>query len=183
MAPDTYGSWALVVQLSSYMAYLDFGIQTAVGRFVAYANERSDKGYRDRIVSTAVTALTVAGLLGLVVAALAAVLLPALFRSMPANLLAQSRIAVVLVAGSLAVGLPFSAFNGVFMGMHRYDIPAITIGGSRILGAGLLVLVVRHGGGLVAMGVAWAASNLLAYAVQYLVYRSLAPDMNLTPTS
>ena len=180
MTPDAYGSWALVVQLSSYMAYLDFGIQTALGRFVAYANERSEKEYRDRIVSTAIAALTVAALLGLVVAALAAILLPHIFWNMPASFLGQARVAVVLIAGSLAVGLPFSAFNGVFMGMHRYDIPAITIGGSRILGAGLLVLVVRHGGGLVGMGIAWAASNLLAYAVQYLVYRSLAPDMNLS---
>ena len=182
MTPDAYGSWALVVQFSSYIAYFDFGIQTAVGRFVAYANERSEEEYRNRIVSTAIAALTFAGLLGLMVIALAAILLPRVFPNMPADLLGHARIALLLVAGSLAVGLPFSAFNGAFMGIHRYDIPAVTIGGSRILGAALLVLVVRHGGGLVGMGMAWAGANLLAYAVQYAIYRGLAAGISLRPS-
>lgn len=182
MTPDAYGSWALVVQFSSYIAYLDFGIQTAIGRFVAYANERSEEEYRNRIVSTAIAALTFAGLLGLIVIALAAILLPRVFPNMPADLLGHARIALLLVAGSLAVGLPFSAFNGAFMGIHRYDIPAVTIGGSRILGAALLVLVVRHGGGLVGMGMAWAGANLLAYAVQYAIYRGLAAGISLRPS-
>jgi O-antigen/teichoic acid export membrane protein len=182
MSPDAYGAWVLILQFSAYIAYLDFGIQTAIGRFVAYANERFDREYRDRIVSTSLAALGVAALLGLLAAVVAAVLLPHLFRQMPADLLGRARIALLLVAGSLAVGLPFSAFNGVFVGLHRYDIPAITVGGSRILGGALLVLVVRYGGGLVWMGIAAMTVNLLAYAVQYIVYRSLAPDMSLGPT-
>ena len=52
MSPDSFGVWSLVLQLSAYIGYLDFGIQTAVGRFVAHANEKGDAGHRDRIVST-----------------------------------------------------------------------------------------------------------------------------------
>jgi O-antigen/teichoic acid export membrane protein len=182
MSLEAYGAWALILQFSAYIAYLDFGIQTAVGRFVAYANEQSDREYCERIVSTSVVALAVAGLLGLMAAAGVAILLPQLFPQMSASLLGQARIAVLLIAGSLAIGLPFSAFNGVFVGLHRYDIPALTVGGSRILGAVLLVLVVRHGGGLVWMGIAAAMVNLIAYAVQYAIYRGLAAGMRLSPS-
>ena len=183
MSPAAYGAWALVLQLSAYIVYLDFGIQTAVGRFVAYGKERSDRDYCDRMVSTAVAALAVAGLLGLMAAAVAALLLPQVFHQMPPSLLGQARAAVVLVAGSLAIGLPFAAFNGVFVGLHRYDIPALTVGGSRVLSAVFLVLVVRHGGSLLWMGVAVAAVNLLGYSLQYGLYRQLASGVCLRLSS
>lgn len=183
LSPAAYGAWALVLQLSAYIVYLDFGIQTAVGRFVAYGQERSDRGYCDRMVSTAVAALAVAGLLGLTAAALAAFLLPRLFHQMPAALLAPARAAVVLVAGSLALGLPFAAFNGVFVGLHRYDIPALTVGGSRILSAVFLVLVVRRGGSLLEMGIAVAVVNLISYALQYGLVRKLAVGIRLRLSS
>ena len=60
MNPDSYGTWALVLQLSAYVGYLDFGIQTAIGRFMAHANARGDTEHRDRVVSTATVALGVA---------------------------------------------------------------------------------------------------------------------------
>ncbi len=183
MSPAAYGAWALVLQLSAYIVYLDFGIQTAVGRFVAYGKERADRDYCDRMVSTAVAALAVAGLLGLMAAAVAALLLPQVFHQMPSSLLGQARAAVVLVAGSLAIGLPFAAFNGVFVGLHRYDIPALTVGGSRVLSAVFLVLVVRHGGSLLWMGVAVAAVNLLGYSLQYGLYRHLAAGICLKLSS
>ena len=60
MSADSYGAWSLVLQLSAYVGYLDFGIQTAVGRFVAHANEKGDAAHRDRLVSTAFAALATA---------------------------------------------------------------------------------------------------------------------------
>ena len=181
MSPAAYGAWALILQLSAYIVYLDFGIQTAVGRFVAFGNERSDQQYCDRMVSTAAAALAAAGLLGLIVACAAAILMPWVFPQMPSSLLGPARAAVLLVAGSLAIGLPFAALNGVFVGLHRYDIPAFTVGGSRVLSAVFLVLVVRRGGSLLAMGLAVAAVNLIGYALQYGFFRKLAAGMHLSP--
>ena len=67
LPPEKYGAWALVLQLAAYVGYLEFGIQTAVGRFVARGNELSDFEQRDKIVSTALAVLTVACLLAVVV--------------------------------------------------------------------------------------------------------------------
>jgi len=180
MSPAAYGAWALVLQLSAYIVYLDFGIQTAIGRFVAYGNERSDHGYCNRMVSTGVAALSAAGLLALLIAVVTAALLPQLFHQMPTSILGQARAAVLLVAGSLAIGLPFAAFNGVFVGLHRYDIPALTVGGSRVLSAVFIILVVRSRGSLLGMGLAVAAVNLFACALQYGLYRKLAAGISLS---
>src|SRR5437763_11492664 len=41
MSKGAYGAWALLLQLTLYVSYFDFGIQTAVARFVAHADELS----------------------------------------------------------------------------------------------------------------------------------------------
>ena len=175
MSVEAYGAWALVLQLSAYIGYLDFGIQTAVGRFVAYTHQKGDTAHRDQIVSTSLVALTAAGLLGLAASVGAAILLPHLFPQIPAALARDARVALMLVASSLAVGLPASVFNGIFIGLQRYEVPAVILAGSKALSAVLLVLIVRHGGDLARMGAAMAAVNLAAYGLQYLLYRKLAP--------
>lgn len=175
MSVDSYGVWSLVLQMSAFVSYLDFGIQTAIGRFVAHAGERGDAEQRDRILSTAFAALSVSGAVGIVAAGGLAAVMPSVFQRIPNGLLGNARIALLLVAGSMAVGLPFSVFNGIFIGLQRYEIPAAVIGGTRVLSAFLLVLVARERGGLVSMAAAVAGVNLGAYAAQYLLYRWLAP--------
>ncbi len=39
MAQAEYSAWVLVLQVSAYCTYLDFGLQTAVGRYIAIADE------------------------------------------------------------------------------------------------------------------------------------------------
>jgi O-antigen/teichoic acid export membrane protein len=180
MSPNAYGAWSLVLQVSAYVGYLDFGIQTAVGRFVAYANEKGDAEHRDRIVSTSLAALSVAGILGLAGISTIAALIAHTFLRIPHNLLADAQLSLLLVASSLAIGLPASVFNGVFIGLQRYEIPAFIVGGSRIVSAVLLVYVVRQGGSLTRMGIAMAAVNLFSYGLQYLMYRKLVPTIKLS---
>lgn len=176
MSPDAYGAWALVLQVSAYVGYLDFGIQTAVGRFVAYANEKQDTAHRDRIVSTALVGLAIAGIIGLSGCTILALGLPTIFRQMPSILVGDARVALLLVGGSLAVGLPASVFNGIFVGLQCNEVPAIIVGISRIFSAILLILVVHHGGRLTQMGIVVAVVNLASYGLQYFAYRRMVPD-------
>ena len=67
MSSEAFGAWSLVLQLGAYVGYLDFGIQTAVGRFVAFTSEKEDLEHRNSVVSTAAAALSAAGLIGIVV--------------------------------------------------------------------------------------------------------------------
>jgi O-antigen/teichoic acid export membrane protein len=180
MSPDAFGAWSLVLQLSAFVGYLDFGVQTAIGRFVAHAGERGDTAYRDRILNTSLAALASAGILGIAGSVGLALLLPRIFHQIPALLLHDSRWALVLVAGSLALGLPCSIFNGIFIGLQRYEIPAAVIGGSRLIGAVLLVLIVKQGGNLTQMAAAVAAVNLASYGMQYLLYRKMCPRVHFS---
>ena len=38
----TYGAWVLILQLSAYVGYLDFGVQTAVSKYIAEHEAKQD---------------------------------------------------------------------------------------------------------------------------------------------
>ena len=180
MSPDTYGVWLLVLQLSAFVGYLDLGLQTAIGRFVAHTGEQQDTKHRDRIMSTSMAALTAAAAVGILGIGALTLLLPHIFYRVPHPLLWDARRALILVAGSLAVGLPCSVFNGIFVGLQRYEVPAAIIGGTRVFSGICLILIARHGGNLTQMGAAVAAVNCVAYALQYLMYRIMAPRVRFS---
>jgi Na+-driven multidrug efflux pump len=137
LLPDAYSAWLLILQLSAYVAFLDFGIQTAVGRFVAHTNELRDFKQRDSIISTSLAILTGSGVLAMLGIIALAWQLPQLFRGMPTELHQEARFSLLLVGGSLAFSLPFSVFSGIFIGIQRYDVPAWIIGISKLCGGAL----------------------------------------------
>ena len=178
MAADSYAVWVLVLQITGYLSFLDLGLQTAVGRYVAYADEKNDAGQRDSVFSTAVAALAFAGLCSLALLPVLAGAAPLLCPGLPASLLTEMRWALLIVGGSLAIGLPSSAWSGVFVGLQRYEIPAVAVGGSRILAAAGLVTAALAGQPLRTLAIVVAACNLLSYAVLYAFLRRLAPGIH-----
>jgi len=124
--------------------------------------------------------LTAAGAIGFIGIAGLAFLMPHIFQQLPQLVLGDSRRALVLVGGSLAIGLPCSVLNGIFVGLQRYEVPAAIIGSSRLLSAMLLILIVRYGGSLTKMAAAVAGVNLAAYGLQYLFYLKMAPKMRFS---
>jgi O-antigen/teichoic acid export membrane protein len=177
MDPVSYAVWVLVLQIVAYVGYLDFGLQTAIGRYVAYANENNDLEWRDGIFSTASVGLGIAALLGTLLILIAAVVSPSFFRSIPAASVAPMRMAMLIIGISVALGLPASAWNGVFIGLQRYEIPAITTGAGRLLSVIGLIFVATRSKSLVWMAIVMAASNLFAYALQFGFLRRIASNV------
>src|SRR5271170_3158047 len=64
---DRFAAWSLMLQIAAYVGYLDFGLQTAVARFVAQATELEQWHRRKQLIITARTLLSGAALLGAVV--------------------------------------------------------------------------------------------------------------------
>lgn len=181
LSESTYGVWALILQLSAYVAFLDFGVQTAIGRFVANAAELDDRPYRNRIVSTALSFLIGSAILGIGVIAGLSWLLPTLFQDIPTVLQHDAQLALGVVGMSLALGLPASAFIGIFVGLQRSEVPVSILVGSKVVSSLLLVAVANLGGGLVAMSLVVAGVNGISYLLQYLACRILVPDLRFSP--
>jgi O-antigen/teichoic acid export membrane protein len=178
MTPASYAVWVLVLQTAAYVSYLNFGLQTAIGRYVAYAVEKKDHAQRDSVFSTAFAGLCAAALVSLVCLVVAIIAAPALFPSVPEYLMPQMRLALLIVGIAMAAELPASAWTGVFIGMERYEIPALTVGGARFVSACGVVAAALAGRSLVFMAVIIASANILSYFGQYLSLRRFAPDVH-----
>lgn len=175
----TYGAWALLLQLTLYVSYFDFGIQTAVARFVAHTEELDDSKQRDGVVSTALAMLAVAAIVGCIFIGVLAWRLPEMFRQMPAGLHQPAQLALLLMGGSFALGLPASVVSALFTGMQRNEIPAIIAIANKFAMALLVVGAVLDRRGIAAMGVATAIANMATYCGAFTVWRKYAPQVRL----
>ena len=176
----TFSTWALVLQVTAYLGFLDFGIQTAVARFVAHADELNEPEQRDGIVSSAFVLLALASAIGLLAVGVLAWQFPHIFRAMPVSLHRDAKIALLLVGVSSAVGLPISVMNAIFIGQQRNKIPVAILIASKVTMAALLAVVVFKHHGLIAMGAAVALTNVFSYAGSYLAWRVWSPHVSIS---
>lgn len=174
---DRFAAWALLLQIAAYANFLDFGIQTAVARFVAQAMERGDEKERDGYISTAFFLLIGSGILAFGVVCAMSWLVPYMFKQAPLHLLSELREGLILLAALSALALPTSAFAGVFVGLNKNEYPAFASGVSRMIGAGLVIYAVHHTHSLIVMAGIIGGMNLVGGISQYILARRILPDM------
>ena len=180
LSQEKYATWALILQLSAYVGLFDAGVQTAIGYFVAHTTEQEEIEERQQIISTAFLFLLSASVLALILLGIAAFSLPALFPSMPISLRSESRLALLVLGGSFAVGLPISLIGGIFIGLQRNEVPVLVAIASKIVGALATLVVVLRNGTLAEMASAMAFANLVSYALQVWLWKRLRPDIQVS---
>jgi O-antigen/teichoic acid export membrane protein len=174
MSQIDYAVWVLVLQVAAYCGYLEFGLQTAVGRYIAVANEKNDVHQCDTIFSTALAGLSIAAATGIALLIGISITAGWFFPSIPAALLPQMRWALLIVGTSIALGLPSAAYSGVFIGLQRNEFIAIVTGGSKLVSAVGLAIAAIHGASLVVMAIVVATVNLASYILLYVLVRRLS---------
>jgi O-antigen/teichoic acid export membrane protein len=177
LGPDRFAGWALMLQLAAYANYFDFGLQTAVARYLAAALAKDDHDKRDRLLSNAIAILSVAGVIAMCGLGIITWQLPHLFRSVPPGLSGEIGLGVIILGLSASIGLPLSAYTGVLIGMQRNEFPAIAIATSRLFGAVGVVLVAQHTHSLAWLALCIGGFNLVAGLVQYAIAKRLLPGL------
>ena len=171
-----YSAWVLILQLSAYVNLLDFGLQTAIGKFVAEHGATGNRDASGRLVSTSLTILLATAVIGSGVIIAMTWKVPQLFHQMPVGLVPEVRLALLIVGLSTAFALPFSPFLSIFTGLQQYGFPTIVGLTGRAASAILLVLVLLLHGGLVEMALVMAGSAIATAVVQFFGWRKYAKD-------
>jgi O-antigen/teichoic acid export membrane protein len=171
MAPAEYSAWVLILQLSAYVNLLDFGLQTAIGKFVAEYDASGDHEASHHLVSTSFTILAVAAGIASTVIAVMVWSVPRLFHQMPSALVPEVRIALLAVGLSTAIALPFGIFLSTFTGLQQYFFPTVIATASRVGSAAALIILLLLHGNLVQLALVMAGFNVAAAATQLLGWR------------
>lgn len=167
-----YGAWVLILQMSNYIAYLDFGVQTAIAKYISEFEAKHDSVSASRYASGGMAITAIASVLGTALLAIVSWLVPSLLHQLPAVLVPAVRISVMLIGVSMAARLATSAYLSVFLGLQQYQVPMyVTIAG-RVLFAGFVMTAVAFRLPLTWVAAAGAAGNVLTALLQYISWRS-----------
>jgi O-antigen/teichoic acid export membrane protein len=166
-----FSLWVLVLQLAAYVNFLNFGVQVAVGRFVTHALARGRQKEAEEVLAAGLQILAALALLALAIIISIVFFLPLIFKTISPSMIGTARVMLLWVGSALAVGLPFSAFLGVFVGMQRNDVPAGIALVSKGLLAIVLVIVAERTHSLVKVASAYFLVSMAGYILHYATFK------------
>jgi len=177
LSAPRFAAWSLLLQIAAYASFLDFGLQTAVARFVAQAMELRQAERGEDIVETAFVMLSLAGIFAFAIIAVITACAHSFFVGVPPQMLREFQMATLLISAGTALNLALSAFSGVLVGLHRNELPAAAQGTARALGVILAVLAVQRTQSLVVLAACVAGTALCGGIAQWLMARRLMPSL------
>ena len=182
MSPESFGAWALGLQVGAYVNILGFGLQVAVGRFIGLADASNDRQLRDRILSTAFWALAMFAVVGVLAIAVGSTQLDRFLPDLSQALRTELAFALPVLALAFGVLLPALAFAGVFNGLYRSDVPAKILSAGRLLTAGSLIAAMLLGETRLHMlALVYLAASVATSVVLFLAWRRIVPEPRLSP--
>jgi O-antigen/teichoic acid export membrane protein len=155
LGANDYGLWILIGSIAAYGSLLDFGIGTAVTKYVA---QFQAEGRIEQAQSLVATALWLYLGLGLVAVLLSAILAPfiPIALNIPAGQQSTASWLMLLSGLGLGVSLPSATSIAVLRGLHRFDLSNLVgIFGMTLFTVATISVVLLGGGllGMVAVGI------------------------------
>ena len=176
LGDEAYGVWSLLVSVVGYLGLLDFGVRGAVTRYVAKHHAKRDAEQNTHIVSAAMLLYSILGAIAIAISALVAAALPKVF-NIPEQLLNDSQLVLIISGITVAVTLIGAVFGGVVTGLERFDINSgleIFVTTVRSIA---VVLALKAGFGLVALGLIHLAGSMINGTGSWLATRKLYPEL------
>jgi O-antigen/teichoic acid export membrane protein len=178
LGPTRYGVWSLTVGMVGYLGLLDLGIRQGVSRYTARHHATGAHEESSLVVSAALRLFGFFGLLVILLSAALAWFALQLF-NIPAELVGDARIIIVLLGCSIAVALVGGVFGGIVTGLERFDIQCgldILVTSVRTVA---IVLALRQGYGLVALAFIQLSGSVLECVVYAIAARKLYKQLRI----
>jgi O-antigen/teichoic acid export membrane protein len=175
----TYAAWVLILQMSAYVGYLDFGIQTGIAKYVAEFDARGDADGAGRRASAGMAMLLLVSVLGCALTLALAWQVPRIFHDMPPGLYHDVRLGLLWVGISTCLNLFCGIFNAIFTGLQRFAVPTMLALVNRVLFVAVVLATVALHGSLATMGMAVAVVNVLTGLLNFGAWQRWAAHVRL----
>lgn len=182
LGAERFGVWVLAGAIIPYLELLELGLASATVAAVARHRAAGEDDQVECILSTSFFVLMIPGALALVLIVGSAAVLPVLLH-VPAGLVPQARLLLILLGADLAVSIPGDTFGGMLIAEQRYDLLNLTLAAVMVGQALTWLIVLKTGGGLVALGVGTVAISLAGQVWRYRLAKRLLPRLRIRPSS
>lgn len=168
-----YGLWIFVGSFLGYYGLLDFGLMSAIQRFVSRATGTDDKVEENKIINTAFVIFALLGVIALFVSVVLAIFTPVLFKKIEDA--SVFRTLVLILGMSFAFGFPLRVFSGILRAHLRYDVGSIIELCLLVIRTVLTIVLLKQGFGIIALAVLTFALDISGHGIKYLIVKRLFP--------
>jgi len=164
--------------ITGYYYFIDFGLASAVTRYVTMYIARNDDENVNIIINTSLVIYCVMALL-IIFVTLVVCYFAQLFLSEPDDL-AIIRIALIIMGIHLALEFPFKAFVGIMGAYIRYDLLTYSHFLALIFSTALTVYFLLLGYGIIALAMIGLVTSIMSNIIFYLIAKYLYKPMQLS---
>jgi len=173
-----YGILTMLSAITGYYYFIDFGLASAVTRYVTMYIARNDDENVNIIINTSLVIYCVMALL-IIFVTLVVCYFAQLFLSEPDDL-AIIRIALIIMGIHLALEFPFKAFVGIMGAYIRYDLLTYSHFLALIFSTALTVYFLLLGYGILALATIGLVTSIMSNIIFYLIAKYLYKPMQLS---
>jgi len=179
LGAERYGLWVLIGSVFQYRGVLSLGLNSAVNRYIPVYLAHGDYAGVLKTVSTSFMYLLAMGIVLGVASAVIYFNFEQWFAVEP-DLLETARFLLVIVGVLYSLSFPLQIFSATLSGLQRFDI--INIVSLAFLSARtlLLVILLKQGYGLLAMGLLFGGSEVISCLCQFIYVKKLLPQATIT---
>lgn len=167
---EIYGAYLLVMTFIGYFGVLDFGVTTAVTKYIAEFMARGEREKAGKIINSSLFFYIIVGLISATALLILSFFFDHIFKIGPANVIIMRQLFWVAAGASLLIW-PGRTFDGVLYGLQRFDWLAINnIAASVLTGISAYFIFTNN------LGMVWFLALsyffiILRYLIAYIVAR------------
>ncbi len=173
-----YGLWILISSLTGYASVLEFGISSAVIKYVAEFRVKGEREEMHALVGTALSLYTVLGILAMLFSVGVALLLPHLI-NVPVGDHGKAARLVLLAGVGLGISIPATIIVGVLRGLQRFDLLNLLYVINTLLSAAATMAVLLLGWGILGIAASAIPVTILTQVPGLWLIRRADPDMRV----
>jgi O-antigen/teichoic acid export membrane protein len=178
LGASDYGLWILIGSIAAYGSLLDFGIATAVTKYVAQFQAEGRIEQARSLVATTLWLYLGLGLVAVILSAILAPIVPIVLNIPPGQQTTASWL--MLLAGvGVGVSLPCATSIAVLRGLHRFDLANLVGIFGMTLFTAATVGVLLLGGGLLGMVAVSIPVTLITQVPAIWLIRRTAPELRV----
>ena len=165
---EKYGIWVLVFSFAGYYNIFDFGLRSAVIRYVSRFHATKDYEQLARYVNTILFLFVYVALLLLLLTGICSWYIASIFR-VSEDLHSTVQLLFAIVGSMFALQLPAEVFVGILEGIQEFWVEYLVRIIAGVLRLILIIYVLDHGLGLVSISIVAVGLSLASYAAFILI--------------
>jgi O-antigen/teichoic acid export membrane protein len=175
---ELYGVYLLVTTVTGYFGLLDFGVMSALTKYVSEYNGKGDKGAMNRVINASLTFYVLVGIVSACLLFGLAFLFYHFFK-IDATHLKDAKQLFLIAGASALLTWPLSTFKGTIEGINLWSVEAVVNIIIQISNLFFALLIFKTGHGIVLYFMVTQSLNILG-SVTYLTISKRKSNFSIT---